>query len=376
MTLGAQSEQAGAGDVYEPLRSAVADICRPTTSWEGSRFAPGFLLSVAALSGLLFRLRERIREAEAQSSVELADQQSYEALTSIVFPRLHQQVQAFESVTRQIAPEQVASHRWFAQHCLHPYVLESPLIKRAFVKPLGYPGDYGVVNMMLREQHPLRSSFGRIVDDFHLQLGPVQAHRNRIDTLVARLKKKLALARARRTGLDVMNVGCGPAVELQRLVRDSDLSNAGRFTLLDFNRETIDYAKEQLETLKLERRRETHLDFRCSSVTDLVRQASRRSAQNTFDVIYCAGLFDYLTDRTCARLIQVFYQMLRKGGLLLITNVHPANPVAGYMALVVEWELRHRDEQHMQALAAGLGQPRTFLDATGLNVFLEIRKPE
>jgi extracellular factor (EF) 3-hydroxypalmitic acid methyl ester biosynthesis protein len=89
--------------------------------------------------------------------------------------------------------------------------------------------------------------------------------------------------------------------------------------------------------------------------------------------VYCAGLFDYLSDRTCKRLMQHFYNLATPGGLVVSTNVHKNNPVRYFMEHIMEWHLIYRDEAKMQALAPD-GKVR--LDVTGINVFLEVRKPE
>jgi len=92
-----------------------------------------------------------------------------------------------------------------------------------------------------------------------------------------------------------------------------------------------------------------------------------------YDYVYCAGLFDYLSDRTCKRLVQHFLNWTAPGGLVVVTNVHTANPTRYRMEHVMEWYLIYRNEARMRALTADGGEIR--VDATGVNVFLDIRKP-
>ena len=66
------------------------------------------------------------------------------------------------------------------------------------------------------------------------------------------LRHSRAAAKALRVStlgrkLKVLNLGCGPAIEIQRLIDRSPLCEAVDFTLLDFNDETIAYTRQILE---------------------------------------------------------------------------------------------------------------------------------
>jgi extracellular factor (EF) 3-hydroxypalmitic acid methyl ester biosynthesis protein len=98
----------------------------------------------------------------------------------------------------------------------------------------------------------------------------------------------------------------------------------------------------------------------------------------TYDLVYCAGLFDYLSDRICRRLLEIFYDMLAPGGLLIATNVHPSNDWRNWMEYLAEWHLVYRDEAqflHIAPSSAPAENIRVIPDSTGVNIFLEVRKP-
>jgi extracellular factor (EF) 3-hydroxypalmitic acid methyl ester biosynthesis protein len=66
-------------------------------------------------------------------------------------------------------------------------------------------------------------------------------------------------------------------------------------------------------------------------VHQILKDSSRAGAGfevGGYDFVYCAGLFDYLSDRICRRLLEVFYDLLAPGGLLVATNVDSSNPSA------------------------------------------------
>ncbi|MEW6161031.1 MAG: class I SAM-dependent methyltransferase, partial [Verrucomicrobiota bacterium] len=100
--------------------------------------------------------------------------------------------------------------------------------------------------------------------------------------------------------------------------------------------------------------------------------------ENSYDLVYCAGLFDYLSDRICKRLMEIFYEILAPGGLLLASNVDSSNPSRNWMEYVVEWHLVYRDRKQLETLVPEKA-PRdswfTRAEPTGVNVFVGVHKP-
>ena len=195
--------------------------------------------------------------------------------------------------------------------------------------------------------------------------------------LVNRLMEETRRARPINDPVRILNIGCGPAVEVSRFLACSELSNACHFTLMDFNEQTLAHARKHLEQARSAHGRRTKFEWKHKSIHELLRNAAQsRNAVPEFDLVYCAGLYDYLTDRVCSRLTSLFYGMVKPGGLVVATNVHPSNPVRYYMEFLVEWYLVYRDEAKMQALARGMPRPQITTDETGVNVFMDLRKPE
>ena len=119
--------------------------------------------------------------------------------------------------------------------------------------------------------------------------------------------------------------------------------------------------------------------LRHESVHQLLKRSSRDQGialDEQYDYIYCAGLFDYLADKACARLIAYFDRHLRPGGTLLVTNVHSSNPERFWMEHFMEWYLIYRDEAGLTRLfPSTLPDVKTYTDATGVNLFAEAVKP-
>ena len=111
------------------------------------------------------------------------------------------------------------------------------------------------------------------------------------------------------------------------------------------------------------------------SVFDLTSNSAFQKVINKkFDFIYCCGLFDYLSDKLCQRLVNIFYNSLKDNGKLLVTNMHIDNNDKYLMELLLDWHLIYRNENDMINIANNLGQYKTFTDSTGINLCLEIKK--
>lgn len=267
--------------------------------------------------------------------------------------------------------EAAVMHRAFAQAALHPLLLRAPFVFRTFTKPLGYAGDYGMVNQIMEDPRQGPSTYFQVVNATFLRAPVAQAHRNRIDILLARL----SACAQRGQGTCVLNVGCGPAIEIQRFIASDPEPGRLRFTLVDFSEETLQYARSRIEEACRTHGKQVHVDYVQESVLELVKRGAHRAPQlapRSFDMVYCAGLFDYLSDKVCARLLQLFAQLARPGGKVLVTNVHSVNPQRILMEHLLEWHLVYRDEAELQALLpAGRADTQVYTDATGANVFAE-----
>jgi len=171
-------------------------------------------------------------------------------------------------------------------------------------------------------------------------------------------------------------------MEVQNFLTFDDLCDRAELALLDFNDETLERTGAILNDIKMKHRRSTRLHMIKRSVNQILKEGARIGATDTgssYNVVYCAGLFDYFSDRICNRLIETFYEMLAPGGLLVVTNVDPSNPDRVKMEYLMDWHLIYRTADQLKSLVPkGIGPEQycALADETGVNVFLEINKPQ
>ncbi|TWI68947.1 extracellular factor (EF) 3-hydroxypalmitic acid methyl ester biosynthesis protein [Pseudoduganella lurida] len=279
----------------------------------------------------------------------------------------------FNGEAAEVEEELAPAHRAFVQAALHPLILRAPFVFRTYTKPLGYAGDYQMVNQILGNPREGPSTYFQVVNTAFLQTAVATAHRHRIDILVQYLTGLAQAARAAGRPFRVLNVGCGPAEEIARFIETFDQPELLSFQLMDFSAETLDWTRERLAGVAAASGKRTSIEFVHDSVHQLLKRRDTEGAgQGEFDAVYCAGLFDYLSDKVCARLNNYFVSRIRPGGRLLVTNVHSANPERFSMEHILEWYLIYRDEGRMEAiLPARRGDTHIYTDSTGVNVFAE-----
>ena len=358
------------------------------------RVLPEFKVVVADMQTFLSDLRLWLEQVELEirsmpsgDRVE-AEQQTVAELGNSMVPAFNAMHERLEALSAGIDPELRPVHQNFAMRQLHSLVLCSPFAYRTFHKPLGYAGDYEMVNMIVRNPYEGGSLYAKIVNLWFLKQWPAEAHRNRIKYL-RRILMEESLRSARRSKpVRILNLGCGPAREVQEFLAEDAISDNANFTLWDFNPETINHTTGVLEASKHRHGRRTELQFQKKSVHQVIKEGSRPIVTSTtnghtdatkYDLIYCAGLFDYLTDRTCKQLTNIFYNWLSPGGRLVITNVDDCKPFRHMLEFVLDWHLIYRDAAKGRKLLpdrAHADWNHIEKDSTEVNVFIETRKPD
>lgn len=273
-----------------------------------------------------------------------------------------------------IDPEFAPAHRAYAQSALHPLLLRAPFVFRTYTKPLGYAGDYQMVNQIIDDPRKGPSTYFQMVNAAFLQTPMAQAHRNRIDILLDFLTRLAESARHSGRPYRILNVGCGPAIEIQRFLQSYPHPEWLSFELVDFSEETLDWTRRKLSSIIEQSGKPAPIKYVHDSVHKLLKRRIDPISDGVreFDGVYCAGLFDYLSDKVCSRLIGHFAARTRSGGSLLVTNVHSGNPMKFVMENLLEWYLILRDEAQFSALLPPvLINHRIYVDDSGANVFAE-----
>ncbi len=367
----------------QQLRDEVQHFINDWTDSNEQLFPP-YRLCVSNIRNFLEELSRWLEQGEMVAGISEpgADADQVEEFVAdvdtIVGHKLEVMFGQFEEIARQVEPEQHDYHKAYVCREVHPLMMCAPFMYRAFTKPLGYAGDYEMVNMIIRNRFEGQNTYAKVINSMPLRTDTAEAHRNRIKKLKRYLEDETKRLLEENREIKILNIGCGPAAELQQFISENALADRLNLELIDFNQQTLEYAESMINQAIRDNRRQTNVRFVHQSVHELLKQASSRKApegQDKYDLVYCAGLFDYLSDRICGKLLKLFYAWTAPGGLVLATNVHPRESVRAFMEHIQEWNLILRDEKQMLDLAPDIGQQAVCTEETGVNVFIEIRKP-
>jgi extracellular factor (EF) 3-hydroxypalmitic acid methyl ester biosynthesis protein len=344
---------------------------------------PEYKLVVADMQMFLTDLRLWFEQLELSLSDvpaperELAERQLIKSLDNSMWKSLNHLFEKFEMVSKKIPKEHEPVHNLYAKRQLHPLLMCSPFMYRIYRKPLGYAGDYEMVGMILRDSHEGNSLFAKALNRWLLSQVPAEAHRQRVQLLIKRLVEESLQAQRQNKRLRIFNLGCGPAQEVIQFIKQYDLSDKADFTLLDFNEETINFTKAAVGEAKKRYHRKTSFQMVKKSVIQMAKTPDRVT-KDKYDLVYCAGLFDYLQDDISKQLMNVMYDLVAPGGLLIATNVGADNPIRKIMDLIFEWHLIYRTSREMAQLIpadASVNDCKISTETTGCNIFIEVRKP-
>jgi len=388
------SLQDGWKDLANPVVAAASDDYRRQfeehlRGWQKHyRIIPEYKLHIADMQSFFTELRLWLEQVElaipplpAEGRMRRQDEISRQLAASIL-PCIDALFEKFEHIAKGIDPDAQAVHRVYMQRQLHPLLLCCPFAHRTFTKPLGYAGDYEMVNMISRNTFEGGTLYAQIVNLWFLRQPPAEAHRNRLVRLTTKMVEETLRVSARGRPVRIFSVACGPAVEVQEFICNQHLSERAEITLLDFNKETLEYIEGKLAAIKNGSGRKTRVNYVQRSVLHILKESGKSvelPEAMRYDFVYCAGLFDYLTDTVCQRLMSICYRWLAPGGLLLATNVDASNPLRRGMEYLLDWTLIYRTAAQLQALRPTGVEPGAFLvnaDLTGVNLFMEARKPK
>lgn len=250
-----------------------------------------------------------------------------------------------------------------------------PFFHHAFRKPRGYPGDFETIEIIYNCRPAGDDLPGLIFDDDYLHARPAQAVRNRLDWLTDTLEAEVSKrAKIEERPVRLLSLGSGPARELALLSQRAGFVEAAAATCLDMDPAALAHARQRIDG-----RMDGRVQFLRENALRFAAGPSRPA--QPYDLIYAAGLSDYLNAEQAARLIEDCHGMLAPGGLLIIGNfsleTHPSDRIL--MDWLLDWRLIYRDESEYRAIFAqtpfGDMDLRFEYEALRANLFVLAARP-
>lgn len=274
------------------------------------------------------------------------------------------------------APEQLQLAKVYTESHLTPELMGAPLWRQAYSKPLGYPGDYRVMEYIYDGLAQGDTRFGRVAHALAVHIGQFVVKRKDF------VRHAIAEAMARHTGSEpcvIANLGCGPAREVvEFLAQDPLAARPSRFFLVDQDGAALCHAGQHLAQAVCSGPSDgaARIEMRHLSVLRLLREIEPAELLPPADLIYSAGLLDYFSDRTCRILTRRLYAALRPGGHLLLGNMKAGTDMLWPLEMIADWTLGYRSAESILAWTEGLEGAEIALrtEATGYDYLLSIRR--
>jgi extracellular factor (EF) 3-hydroxypalmitic acid methyl ester biosynthesis protein len=348
--------------------------------------------SVAALRRLLEDLKSILDDAEKgldrNPDNYLEEQQ---AIFGRVFekwgPEFYSQQRRLSQLSsRALQSEDVELGRGYATREILPLVYSSPMYRRAYEKPLGYAGDYRLIQMYFGDDYRGDSLFARFLQYLAQRYPLGQAVRGREREMREIVRNAVSRSRPSR----IVSLACGPAIELQNLLSElGSIANPIELVLADQDEQAMHYCHEALSRAVVNRQqdRRTMIELNCLHVS--IKQILKprtvdddgfltRSLRDS-DLMYASGLFDYLPQAVARLLVRRLYQFLAPGGALFLANLKACPTSTWIMDYVLAWHLEYRSEDSLLNLAEALtpepAVKRIVSDETDCCLFLEVTRP-
>lgn len=225
-----------------------------------------------------------------------------------------------------------------------PFIMRSRFAERAYYKPKGYAGDFLMMEHIYLNQPEGDGKIGKLVDAWLLQRPGTKAIRGRRKLLSGQLETISRQRLEQGETIQIMNLACGPNRELFDFLSNCDYSSKIEALCVDIDSEALQYTNQHVNTFP-------HMASIRFMNENLVKWALGKVSQNIGmqDIIYSAGLSDYLDRKLFQALVSRCHEHLKPGGQLVIGNFAPFDDQL-FMDHILQWELIYRTEDELKEL--------------------------
>lgn len=254
--------------------------------------------------------------------------------------------------------------------------------KRAYQKPLGYPGDYRVMLYYYANELEGDTVYDQVIHKYFVDHPLSAGVRTRSAFVVDIMKEEIGKAEAASMAGDefrVASLGCGPAREVPAFTAiDQPRRAKVSWTLIDQEDEALSIAFQDGRKAISTANTGDRLQCLNMSFVQILADPHLMPLSDKQHLIFSTGLFDYLSERRSQSLIAGLYDLLAPGGLLAIANAARPNQYFWSPEFVLDWTLLYRTEREMLRLGDTLppeAERKVAIESGKAYYFLLVRKP-
>ncbi len=261
----------------------------------------------------------------------------------------------------------------YTESVVTPEFIEGAIWERAYHKPLGYPGDFGVLDYVYSKTDVGDTLYAKLLHRLgRASLLCVETRKTIMCDILARKLSAVGMTEPLR----VLSIGCGASEEVRQSLF-GPINRPAIFTLLDQDERALDASFERIYPEALRFREMITVNCLQTGFQRLVNPRSINPAIPPQDVIYSLGILDYLKQPRAKRFCRTLFTLLKPGGLLVVANIQDLKDNGRWRAeCIADWALIYRSRDQMAKLAQDLGAEFDIQEDSTRNVLmLSIRKP-
>jgi len=319
------------------------------------------------IDGATLELIEKMKTAEKSINIGSAEKNGALLMLQKAFDDFTKKAERFEqeiddtSFLRQV--------RMSFHQKTNDLFSKSYFLNRARTWPQGQQGDHKTLETVYRNV-PQSDGIGYFLDIAALNTTLAQAIRNRIKMLETILKDELS----KRLRPQVLNIACGSSRELVEIAPEI-IDSRAHITCIDHDNDALSYSQNRLYYTDSLR----YIDFRKYNALRLFDYEIAEQDFGSQDIIYSAGLFDYLDSDFLVKIMNSLYRLLNPGGKLIA----PFKDARQYRSQTYQWladwdGFLQRAEEDFLAILSEAQIPISKIeeqrDETGAIIFYTITK--
>ncbi len=328
---------------------------------------------------------KRVLEEHAQAYQELGldvpdiSEQAYMKLCAPWFDLCNEAAGHAQTCFRDV--HSLKASKGYTEDMVTSQLLSAPFVNRAYLKPLGYPGDFETTLLLLDHPFVGETIAAKVFNKLACNEALALSVQTRKDFLKAQIVEEYE--RWRNQGkpggvFRVASLACGPAREAVELILESAFPEGDvQWTLFDQDERALRRAYHDVCRAFASRQQSIQAQCVHVSFSQLLSDASSALRGLRQNMVYAAGLFDCLRLQTARKLLGDMIDYLEPGGFLSIGNATRSQANFWFTEFVLDWTLLHRDREHMEMLIEGLQgftQTDIHLDSSQACYFLSGRK--
>lgn len=226
------------------------------------------------------------------------------------------------------------------------YHRTSEFIKHIQDWPLGYQGDFKIVNMIIDRIDKYEDNlFSKYISHYSINSLIAQQHREKVI-----FQSKIVLNTCLNTNnAKIVSLACGSSRDLES-IQNVIIDKSPNLLLCDFDENALEESKKRLNNIN-------HLiNYLKIDLRKINNELDRFVDINgKIDLVYAGGLFDYLNCKTIKFLMnKISSDYLKEDGTFFFTNIAKNNPYKNWIEVLGNWQLIERTYDDIEDICKSL----------------------